>query len=231
MAVGPTMRRILRIVYDSTAGALKTKIVTAAGTDAIGELQATPTEYTLLRRLKDLLTGIVLAAGTAVIGKVRLVDSDGTEITEAFGHSLYAKLVAGLAIIGKVRLVTAEGHEVTEDTGDTVKVTLQTGTNAIGKVGHNKTGIGHGVETVDAAGTDQPIVTSSTPAKVVIIQAQTDNTGAIAVGGSGVDATVATGTGVLLYAGDSITLEVDDLADVYIDATVINEGVRFTYLT
>ncbi len=37
---------------------------------AVGEVQATPTEYTLLRRLKDLLTGIVLAAGTNLIGKV-----------------------------------------------------------------------------------------------------------------------------------------------------------------
>ena len=97
--------------------------------------------------------------------------------------------------------------------------------------GHNITSIGHGVKTVTTAGTDVALVATSTPAKVVIIQAQTDNTGAIAVGGSGVDATVATGTGILLYAGDSVTLEVDDLADVYIDATVNGEGVRYTYLS
>lgn len=122
---------------------------------------------------------------------------------------------------------------------------LPVGANVIGKVsvdqatpgttnkviaGHDKSGIGHGVETVDAVATAQPIA-ASTPAKVVIIQAQTDNTGAIAVGGAGVLATVATGTGVLLYAGDSITLEVDNLADVYIDATVQDEGVRFAYLS
>ncbi len=110
-------------------------------------------------------------------------------------------------------------------------IVLAAGSAAIGKVGHDKTGIGHGVETVDTVGTHQPIVTSSTTAKVVTIQAQTDNTGAIAVGGDAVDATVATGNGVLLYAGDSITLEVDDLVEVYIDATVINEGVRFVYST
>lgn len=34
----------------------------------VGEVQATPTAYTLLRRLKDLLTGIVLAAGGNQIG-------------------------------------------------------------------------------------------------------------------------------------------------------------------
>ena len=40
--------------------------------DPIGEVQATPTAYTLLRRVKDLLTGIVLSAGTAIIGKVNI---------------------------------------------------------------------------------------------------------------------------------------------------------------
>ena len=130
-------------------------------------------------------------------------------------------LLAGTASIGTL------GANSGVDIGD---VTLTAGTSSIGLVGHNKTGIGHGVETVDAVATAQPIA-GSTPAKVVIVQAQTDNTGAIAVGGSGVLATVATGTGVLLYAGDSVTLEVDNLADVYIDATIQDEGVRFTYLS
>jgi len=110
-------------------------------------------------------------------------------------------------------------------------IVLAAGTAVIGKVGHDKTGIADGVVTVTTPLTDVPIVASSTPAKVVIIQAQTDNTGAIAVGGEGVVATIATGTGIILYAGDSITLEVDDLADVWIDAIVGGEGVRFTYLT
>ncbi len=109
-------------------------------------------------------------------------------------------------------------------------VVLAAGTAVLGKVGHDKTGIGHGVKTVTTAGEDVVLATS-TAAKVVIVQAQTDNTGAIAVGASGVDATVATGTGVLLYAGDVVTLEIDNLADVYIDATVSTDGVRYAYLT
>lgn len=48
----------------------------------VGEVQATPTAYTLLRRLKDLLTGIILTAGSAVIGKVRLVTATGDEVTD-----------------------------------------------------------------------------------------------------------------------------------------------------
>jgi len=100
-------------------------------------------------------------------------------------------------------------------------------------VGHDSTGFGHGVETCDAAGTGQAIVTSSTPAKRVNVQAQTDNGNAVAVGASAaVDATVATGNGILLYAGDwTDWINVDDLADIFFDALVTGEGVRFIYET
>lgn len=90
--------------------------------------------------------------------------------------------------------------------------------------------IGHGVKTVTTAGTDVALA-SSLGVKWVVIQAQTDNTGVIAVGASGVDATVATGTGVALAAGESITLPIEDLANIYIDSTVNGEGVRYTYGT
>ena len=92
------------------------------------------------------------------------------------------------------------------------------------------TGIGHGVKTVTTAGTDV-VLASSTTCKRVVIQAQTDNTGLIAVGSSGVDATVATGTGILLSAGDTFELDIDNLADIYIDSTVNGDGVRYTYFT
>lgn len=88
--------------------------------------------------------------------------------------------------------------------------------------------LGHGVKVVTTAGTDVALA-SSVNAKWVIIQAQTDNTGVIAVGTSGVDATVATGTGVALAAGESVSMPANDLASIYIDATVSGEGVRYTY--
>jgi len=118
------------------------------------------------------------------------------------------------------------GNEMQVD----VVAALPTGANTIGRVEHTSTGIGHGVTTVTTAGTDV-VLAASTPAKMVMIQAQTDNTGIIAVGASGVDATVATGSGVALAAGDSITLPIDNLADIFIDATVNGEGVRYTYTT
>lgn len=91
--------------------------------------------------------------------------------------------------------------------------------------------LGHGVRTVTTAGTDVALSSSSVGARWVMIQAQTDNTGVIAVGVSGVDATVATGTGIILNPGAAITLPVDDLANIYIDSTVNGEGVRYVYST
>lgn len=97
------------------------------------------------------------------------------------------------------------------------------------KADHPTQWLGHGVKIVTTAGTDEALVASRTLAKWVVLQAQTDNTGVIAVGASGVDATIATGTGVSLAAGETVTLPVDDLADVFVDSTVSGDGVRYTY--
>jgi len=148
-------------------GRPKRRTVDNAGSDVFGLVTDTPAVFTLLRRLKDLLTGIVLSAGSAIIGKV----------------------------------------------------------------GHDITGISDGRKEVATAGTRVALVASSTPAKIVIITAETDNTGYIVVGGATVVAALATRQGTPLNAGDSITLEIDNLADVYLDATVNTEGVTFVYLT
>lgn len=117
-----------------------------------------------------------------------------------------------------------------------VRVNIVAGTLSVGQNGTWQvialspiSAMGHGVKTVSAAGTDEALSGSSVPCKKVVIQAQTDNTGKIAVGSSGVDATVATGTGVLLEPGDTFELEMSDLMLIYIDSTVNGDGVRYTY--
>lgn len=113
------------------------------------------------------------------------------------------------------------------DIGD---VTLNNLTTTPVYTQHNLTGLGHGVKTVTTAGTDEALA-GSTACKKVVIQAQTDNTSGVAIGATGVDATIATGNGVLLYPGDSIEIEIDNLADIYVDSLVNGEGVRYTYFT
>lgn len=72
-------------------------------------------------------------------------------------------------------------------------------------------------------------------AKTVTIQALSTNTGKIAVGGPKVVAAVGTKaapktSGVLLNAGDTISLDIVDTAYVWLDATVNEDGVSFVVL-
>jgi len=116
---------------------------------------------------------------------------------------------------------------LTVDLGSNNDVTVTSGAIT---ASHDITGGADGVTTVSSAGTDVELA-SSTVCKKVDIQAQTDNTGLIAVGFTGVDATEATGTGVILKSGDTYSLEINNLNLIYIDSTVSGDGVRYTYFT
>ena len=92
------------------------------------------------------------------------------------------------------------------------------------------TGIANGRKVVAAAATAEALA-GATTCQRVDITAETDNTGVIVVGGTTCIALLATRQGTPLNAGDSYSIDIDDLADVFIDATVSGEGVTFTYYT
>lgn len=167
-----------------------------------------------------------MAAATPTDGSVNANDIGMVAMTtdRKLHVSVQDSLPAGTAAIGK--LAANSGVDI----GDVDVTSIATGTNAIGRVGHDITGIGNGVTTVTTAGTDV-VLASSTACKRAVIQSQTDNTGLIAVGATGVDATEATGNGIILYPGDSLEIDIDNLADIFIDSTVNGEGVRYTYFT
>jgi len=93
---------------------------------------------------------------------------------------------------------------------------------------HGVTGGADGVTTDNTNGT---VLGGDVICQKIDIQAQTDNTGVIAVGFTGVDATIATGTGIILYPGDTYSLEINNLNLIYIESSVNGEGVRYTYFT
>jgi len=93
---------------------------------------------------------------------------------------------------------------------------------------HGIESVGDGRKVVASAGTAEALA-ASTACQKVDIQAELDNTGIIVVGGSTVVAAAGTRRGIALRAGDSYEFEIDNLADIYIDATVNGEGVTFTY--
>jgi hypothetical protein len=91
-----------------------------------------------------------------------------------------------------------------------------------------KSSIKDGRKVVATAGTRLALAASTT-CKHVTIVAETNNTDIVVVGGITVVAALATRQGVPLYPGDTYDLDIDDLADVYLDALVSTEGVTYTY--
>ena len=90
----------------------------------------------------------------------------------------------------------------------------------------------NGRKIVASAGTAEALTSTYTPFSKVSICAETDNTGVIAVGDSGVIASLATRTGVPLSASDCYTINAgdsgsSDLRAVYIDTTVSGDGVTY----
>ena len=187
-----------------------------------------------------------LPAGSAAIGKLAAnsgVDIGDVDVTSLPSDTFVAEdgaLGKGVLLQGddgsdrKNVLVDSSGRLkvdiATSSSGTSVPVGITAGSAIIGKVGHDITGGADGVKIVSSAGTDV-VLGGDVDCKKIDIQAQTDNTGLIAVGFTGVDATEATGTGIILYAGDTYSLEMVNLNLIYIDSTVSGEGVRYTYFT
>lgn len=89
--------------------------------------------------------------------------------------------------------------------------------------------LGDGRQVVTTAGTRVQLSTNSVECREVAVTAETDNTGVVVVGGSTVVAALATRRGTPLAAGDTAIIPVDNLQDVWLDATVSTDGVTYTY--
>lgn len=86
-----------------------------------------------------------------------------------------------------------------------------------------------GIKMVAAAGAAEPVVAGVTLMNVVQIQALTTNMGTVHIGDSSVD--TVTNPGTTLYAGDSMTIDIDDLNKIYVDVSVNGEGISFNRLS
>jgi len=118
-------------------------------------------------------------------------------------------LPAGSAAIGK--LAANSGVDI----GD-VDVTSNVQPAGFGSIGHgNNTDVGTSAE----------VLASSQACKHIDVMAAIANTGIIYVGGSGVTAA----NGIGLYAGDVYSLDIDNVNDVYVVASVNGEDVQYVY--
>ena len=87
-----------------------------------------------------------------------------------------------------------------------------------------------GRKTVTTGGTAVQLLAASTPCTSVAVTALSTNTGIVVVGASTVVAAAGTRRGVALTAGQTASLDINDVSKLWIDATVNGEGVSFAYL-
>jgi len=80
----------------------------------------------------------------------------------------------------------------------------------------------NGQKTVTTAGTAEALA-ASTACLSVTVKALSTNTGNVYVGG----AAVAAANGYIIQSGESISLDIDNLADIYLDVDVNGEGVSY----
>jgi hypothetical protein len=86
-----------------------------------------------------------------------------------------------------------------------------------------------GRKTVAIAGTAERLVSSNTPCRRVEITALPGNSDTVVIGNSTVVAAEATRRGMPVQPTQTVTLEVEDLYALYIDAMVNGEGVSYAY--
>lgn len=93
-----------------------------------------------------------------------------------------------------------------------------------------------GRKTITTAGTEERLVSSALAAYAVVIQAETDNTGKIAVGDASINAVAPNERGAILTAGQAVSLTPNfdgdriDLTTIFVDCSVNGDGVTFTYV-
>ena len=118
----------------------------------------------------------------------------------------------------------------TDPSTDRLKVNIQALDASVDSItigGHST--IADNRKTVTAAGTAETLAATSTTCKRIEITALPTNTDIVAVGGSTVDAAEGSERGKILYPGDSITIEINDVQKVYVDSRVNGEGISFMY--
>lgn len=87
-----------------------------------------------------------------------------------------------------------------------------------------------GRKVVAAAATAERLSTSDARIVAVEVQAETDNTGTVVIGDSGVIASQSTRKGIALDPGDSRVLNVSQLSAIWLDVTTSGDGVTYLAL-
>jgi len=92
------------------------------------------------------------------------------------------------------------------------------------------TGLSGGRKVVPSAGTPVSLSSTSVACTAVVIQPLSSNAGIITAGGSDVSCAIGAENGIALIPGQPMTIPINDLMRVFIDADISGEGVQFLTL-
>ena len=128
--------------------------------------------------------------------------------------------------VSAIKLIDSDGDALDDGAGKlNVNATLVAGAAIdIGDVeikGHVQVGIGTNTD----VGTSAEVLSTSQACKHVDVMAAIANTGIIWVGGS----SLAANRGIALYAGDVYSIDIDNVNNIYVLASVNGEDVHWVY--
>ncbi len=185
-----------------------------------GATSANQTNRTQKTQITDGTNDVdVSLVGSDYALKVDVVQSTGGAGTTQYAEDTASTPGESVVMVGVVRNDTR--GSLVDTNGDRAELQV----NASGDLrveDATPTTIYNGKNTVAAAGTQEALA-SSQAVKSVTIKALASNTGLIYVGNSGVSST----DGFELSARDSVSLDITNLATVYIDSAVTGEGVTY----
>ena len=216
------------ISTDDVAGAKIQRVKLVDGTDNSGAVIPGDATNGLFVNVKAMPS---LPAGTAVIGKVD-VNTDPSQAADGGALPAVQTVIAGFDGVN-VQVAKTDNAGVLQVQPASVVAVSDGGTplNVDGTVDVTSAGdqaatLTNGRRTVTTPGTAVALASSATCAWVSV-SALPSNTGKVAIGGIGVLATPGSETGLVLAPGGSLTVPVDDIAAVFVDAVVPGEGVSF----
>ncbi len=170
-----------------------------------------------------------LVAGTATIGSVKI--TDGLETLSVCTDGAVVK-TKGLLFMGTdgtnaqtIATNTSGEVKVVQTTAANLNVT-EASASAISSAVATPTTLTGGSTTVTTPGT--AVVLGTTLAtKSIYIRALSTNTSFVCVGDSNVDEGAPATQQIILYANDSVTIDIANRVTVYLDADVGTEGVSY----
>ena len=123
-------------------------------------------------------------------------------------------------------LIDQDGDSIIDATANALKVVLvDSGSIDIGDVeitGHSTITSGSNTD-IDSG--DDEVLGASAACKHIDIQAITTNAGIVYVGSEN----VTSATGIALHAGDVYSIDIDDVDNVFVRASIDNQAVSYVY--